>query len=186
MILVVVYVGAVAVLFLFVVMMLDDNFSELRRRLSRLSADWRVDWDYLAELILVLGSWITSPGNFRGGHRANAAARKGQQYPGAWTVDLHRYPTSSSRWIDPLGGYGRRDWARRCGEPGVRKQKIADQLARQREDAVEVVKVEPGADHLVFEIGRRTYLNGAAILFTLGLFGVFLNQEKHRRYLDVD
>jgi NADH-quinone oxidoreductase subunit J len=29
--------------------------------------------------------------------------------------------------------------------PGVRKQKISDQLARRREDSVEVVKVEPGS-----------------------------------------
>ena len=41
MILVVVYVGAVAVLFLFVVMMLDINFAELRERLPALPADRR-------------------------------------------------------------------------------------------------------------------------------------------------
>ena len=46
MILVVVYVGAVAVLFLFVVMMLDINFVRAPRGLSPISADWRVDWDY--------------------------------------------------------------------------------------------------------------------------------------------
>jgi NADH-quinone oxidoreductase subunit J len=28
--------------------------------------------------------------------------------------------------------------------PGVRKQKIADQLARRREDSVELKKVQPG------------------------------------------
>ena len=41
MILVVVYVGAVAVLFLFVVMMLDINFVELREGFLRYSADRR-------------------------------------------------------------------------------------------------------------------------------------------------
>ena len=41
MILVIVYVGAVAVLFLFVVMMLDINFAELRERLPALSAGRR-------------------------------------------------------------------------------------------------------------------------------------------------
>ena len=39
MILVVVYVGAVAVLFLFVIMMLDVDFTELREGFQRLSAD---------------------------------------------------------------------------------------------------------------------------------------------------
>ena len=44
MMLVIVYVGAVAVLFLFVVMMLDINFAELRAaRISGLSADWLAD-----------------------------------------------------------------------------------------------------------------------------------------------
>ena len=43
MILVVVYVGAVAVLFLFVVMMLDIDFAELREGFLRLPADRRAD-----------------------------------------------------------------------------------------------------------------------------------------------
>jgi uncharacterized membrane protein len=43
MILVVVYVGAVAVLFLFVVMMLDVDFAELRQGFQQYSADWRPD-----------------------------------------------------------------------------------------------------------------------------------------------
>ena len=40
MILVVVYVGAVAVLFLFVVMMLDVDFVELRQGISAVPANW--------------------------------------------------------------------------------------------------------------------------------------------------
>ena len=43
MILLVVYVGAVAVLFLFVVMMLDVDFAELKQRLAAICADRR-DW----------------------------------------------------------------------------------------------------------------------------------------------
>ena len=41
MILIVVYVGAVAVLFLFVVMMLDVDFAELRQGFLQLPAAWR-------------------------------------------------------------------------------------------------------------------------------------------------
>ena len=54
MILVVVYVGAVAVLFLFVVMMLDVDFAELRRELLQVLADRAlVGVIFLAELLLV-------------------------------------------------------------------------------------------------------------------------------------
>ena len=58
MILVVVYVGAVAVLFLFVVMMLDVDFAELRAGLPAISADRRAGRrrSSLLELILVVGA----------------------------------------------------------------------------------------------------------------------------------
>lgn len=58
MILVVVYVGAVAVLFMFVVMMLDINFSRLREGLLQyLPIGALVGVILLAELVLVLGGW---------------------------------------------------------------------------------------------------------------------------------
>src|SRR5712672_587095 len=58
MILVVVYVGAVAVLFLFVVMMLDVDFAELRQgSLQYLPVGALVGLILLAELVLVLGTW---------------------------------------------------------------------------------------------------------------------------------
>jgi len=57
-ILVVVYVGAVAVLFLFVVMMLDVDFTELRRgALSYLPIGGAIGMILLVELVLVLGTW---------------------------------------------------------------------------------------------------------------------------------
>src|SRR5262249_22767801 len=58
MILVIVYVGAVAVLFLFVVMMLDIDFAELRSGFVRyLPIGALVGFVLLAELLLVIGSW---------------------------------------------------------------------------------------------------------------------------------
>jgi NADH-quinone oxidoreductase subunit J len=58
MILVVVYVGAVAVLFLFVVMMLDVDFVELRQGvLNYLPIGALVGLVVLVELLLVLGGW---------------------------------------------------------------------------------------------------------------------------------
>ena len=61
-ILVIVYVGAVAVLFLFVVMMLDVNFSQLREGYQRyLPVGATVGVVLLAELAVVLGGWKFAP-----------------------------------------------------------------------------------------------------------------------------
>src|ERR1044072_5350904 len=58
MILIVVYVGAVAVLFLFVVMMLDVDFAELRQGfLNYLHVGALVGVVVLIELLVVVGSW---------------------------------------------------------------------------------------------------------------------------------
>src|SRR6202023_2775144 len=63
MILVVVYVGAVAVLFLFVVMMLDVDFAELKQGfLQYLPAGGIIGVVFLVELLLVLGAWAIGPG----------------------------------------------------------------------------------------------------------------------------
>jgi len=62
MILVVVYVGAVAVLFLFVVMMLDVVFTEPREGfLQYLPIGAVVGCIFLAELVLVVGAWAFAP-----------------------------------------------------------------------------------------------------------------------------
>src|SRR6266498_4536704 len=59
MILIIVYVGAVAVLFLFVVMMLDIDFAELRSGFMRyLPIGALIGFVLLAELMLVFGSWV--------------------------------------------------------------------------------------------------------------------------------
>ena len=63
MILIVVYVGAVAVLFLFVVMMLDVDFAELKQGvLQYLPIGMLIGGIFLAELLLVVGSWVMGPG----------------------------------------------------------------------------------------------------------------------------
>jgi len=63
MILIVVYVGAVAVLFLFVVMMLDINFVELRHGFLRyLPIGALIGIVLLVELLLVYSGWAPAPG----------------------------------------------------------------------------------------------------------------------------
>ncbi|MFZ5734267.1 MAG: NADH-quinone oxidoreductase subunit J [Pseudomonadota bacterium] len=62
MILVVVYVGAVAVLFLFVIMMLDVDFAELREGfIEYLPFGLLIGAIFLAELLLVAGGWVLDP-----------------------------------------------------------------------------------------------------------------------------
>jgi len=62
MVLVIVYVGAVAVLFMFVVMMLDINFVRLREGyLQYLPVGGLIGLILLVELVLVAGTWTFSP-----------------------------------------------------------------------------------------------------------------------------
>ena len=91
MILIVVYVGAVAVLFLFVVMMLDVDFAELRQGLLQLSADRR-RWSASFCSPNWCSSW-SAPGSFspacrrRSPRRSRPPAR--QQHGGARARALH-------------------------------------------------------------------------------------------------
>ncbi|MEC8371237.1 MAG: NADH-quinone oxidoreductase subunit J [Pseudomonadota bacterium] len=147
MILVVVYVGAVAVLFLFVVMMLDINFSELREGfLQYLPIGALIGIILLAELVLVLGSWIAVPET-----SAVAAApipppeKVGNTLAlGQLIYTQYIYFFQAAGLILLVAMVGAIVLTLRQ-RSGVRKQKIANQLARRREDAVEVVKVEPGS-----------------------------------------
>ena len=62
-VLVLVYVGAVMVLFLFVIMMLDVDFTELREGfLEYLPIGLVIGAVFLAELLLVGGSWVINAG----------------------------------------------------------------------------------------------------------------------------
>jgi NADH-quinone oxidoreductase subunit J len=62
MILIIVYVGAVAVLFLFVIMMLDVDFSELREGfLEYMPIGLVIGGIFLFELLLTVGFWVINP-----------------------------------------------------------------------------------------------------------------------------
>ena len=62
MLLLIVYVGAVAVLFLFVVMMLDVDFAELRQGfLQYLPIGGLIGLIFAVELLLVVGAWVIDP-----------------------------------------------------------------------------------------------------------------------------
>jgi NADH-quinone oxidoreductase subunit J len=66
MMLIVVYVGAVAVLFLFVIMMLDVDFVELREGfMEYLPIGLVIGGIFLVELLLVAGGWVINPGTVK-------------------------------------------------------------------------------------------------------------------------
>ncbi len=146
MILVVVYVGAVAVLFMFVVMMLDINFVELREGfLQYMPVGVLVGIILLVELLMVLGTATMTPEVMAAGtepipdlaQRQNTAALGDVIY----TKYIYLFQTAGMILLIAMIGAIVLTLRQR---PGVRKQDITRQLARRREDAVELKKVQPG------------------------------------------
>jgi NADH-quinone oxidoreductase subunit J len=146
MILVIVYVGAVAVLFLFVVMMLDINFVELRRGfLQYLPIGALVGLILLVELVLVFGAWVTVPdiAAASAAPTPSLAQASNTAALGAVLYTRYIYPFQAAGLILLVAMIGAIVLTLRHRE-GVRRQKISVQVSRQRVDAVEVVKVRPG------------------------------------------
>jgi len=146
MILVVVYVGAVAVLFLFVVMMLDVDFAELRQGfLNYLPVGIVIGGVFLVELLLVVGAWAVGAGE-----------------PHAITAPIP--PVDAVSNTEALGRvlYTRYVYFFQIAgvvllvamigaivlslhhKVGVKRQRIADQVARSRATAIEIRQVRPG------------------------------------------
>jgi NADH-quinone oxidoreductase subunit J len=146
MILIVVYVGAVAVLFLFVVMMLDVDFVELRQGfLDYLPVGALVGIVVLAELLLVLGSWafapeavssVTAPIPALDGTSNTAAL-------GAILYTRYVYFFQAAGMVLLVAMVGAIVLTLRHKE-GVKRQSIAAQVARGPATAIEVRKVETG------------------------------------------
>jgi len=146
MILVVVYVGAVAVLFLFVVMMLDVDFVELRQGfLNYLPVGGLVGVVLLAELLVVLGGWAFAP---------DTALHVVAPIPAASTMTNTAAlgQLLYTRYIFFFQAAGMILLVAMIGaivltlrhKPNVKRQSIAEQNARTVATAIEVRKVEPG------------------------------------------
>jgi NADH-quinone oxidoreductase subunit J len=142
MLLVIVYVGAVAVLFLFVVMMLDIDLGDLSRGFIKHSiAGIGVAAVMLSELILVINVSINMPTT-----KAAAASSMALDVPntkaiGAILYTDYIYPFQISGVILLIAMIGAIVLAHRT-RTGVRKQNIAKQNLRRRRDGVELVKVQ--------------------------------------------
>jgi len=146
MILVVVYVGAVAVLFLFVVMMLDINFVELRQGFLRyLPVGGMVGLVLLAELFLVFGAWITVPDVALAVTAPSPAAAQTSNTAalGLLLYTRYVYVFQASGVILLIAMIGAIVLTLRSRE-GVRKQHISGQISRLRSESVELVKVRSG------------------------------------------
>ena len=144
MILVVVYVGAVAVLFLFVVMMLDINFTALRRGIKQhLALGLSVGIVLLAELIFSAKALAPQVVAHTQAVAAAAAGATNTQALGAILYTRYIYAFEGSGLILLVAMIGAIVLTHRQ-RAGVRRQTIANQISRSRAETIEVVKVPTG------------------------------------------
>ena len=146
MILIIVYVGAVAVLFLFVVMMLDINFVVLRQGfLQYLPVGGIIGMILLVELILVFASWAVAP-------EAASVAAAPAPLPAEvtntralgrilYTEYIYLFQAAGMILLVAMVSAIVLTLRKR---PDVRRQVIAHQVHRRREDAVELKDITPG------------------------------------------
>ncbi len=154
-ILVIVYVGAVAVLFLFVVMMLDINFADLRKgAMQYIPIGLVVGGILLFELVAVYGSWQLSPevsGNLATPttelvEKVTAATGSGQvtntEMLGLliYTKYILAFQVAGLILLVAMVGAIVLTLRRR---PDVRKQSVSKQQSVKVEEILEIVKVTP-------------------------------------------
>ena len=144
MILIVVYVGAVMVLFLFVVMMLDVDFAELRAGfLKYLPIGATIGLLLLVELILILSAWVTAPEITAQAPAPPTADISNTEALGLILYTRYVYLFEAAGLILLVAMIGaivltlhhKRD---------VKRQKVGRQVRRTRAESVELVEVESG------------------------------------------
>jgi NADH-quinone oxidoreductase subunit J len=146
MILVIVYVGAVAVLFLFVVMMLDIDFAELRAGFTRyLPFGLLVAGILLVELLLIAGAWTFADfaPQVKAAPVTAAAGLTNTEALGGLIYTRYVYIFQAAGMVLLVAMIGAIVLTHRQ-RAGVRRQNIGAQVARQPQDAVALVKVETG------------------------------------------
>jgi NADH-quinone oxidoreductase subunit J len=146
MILVIVYVGAVAVLFLFVVMMLDINFTELRQGFLRyLPIGALVGIVLLAELLFVFASWAIGPidGALAAPMPAVTSDVTNAKALGLILYTQYVYAFQAAGAVLLVAMIGAIVLTLR-ERSGVHRQRIGEQIARPRSASVEIRHVEVG------------------------------------------
>lgn len=149
MLMVIVYVGAVAVLFLFVVMMLDVDFAELKNRLTEyLPVGALIGLVLIVELGLALSHWTFAgvapevrqaaiPGSGYGDAGGNASAL------GRILYDRYIYLFQAAGLILLVAMIGAIVLTLRH-RTDVKRQDVLAQMQRSRKEAVELRDVKPG------------------------------------------
>jgi NADH-quinone oxidoreductase subunit J len=147
MILVVVYVGAVAVLFLFVVMMLDVDFAELRAGfVKNAPLGAVVGLILLGELIMVVGFRVLEPGALALPTAPIPTAGSGvtnTEAIGRVLYTKYAYYFEGAGLILLVAMIGAIVLTLRHKE-GVKRQSIAAQVARGKKTAIDVVNLPSG------------------------------------------
>ena len=147
MVLVVVYVGAVAVLFMFVVMMLDVNIAELRQGfLQYLPLGGIVGLVLLMELAIVVGGFVISPAvseRFAAPIPAPSDIASTEAL-GNIIYTKYVYFFQAAGIILLVAMIGAIVLTHRSRE-GTRKQRISEQVNRRPEDTIEIKKVPTGS-----------------------------------------
>ena len=140
MILVVVYVGAVAVLFLFVVMMLDVDFAELKQGfLQYLPIGSVIGIVVAIELLLVMLGFTQSDAALGAGASPMQANMSNTEALGLVLYTKYVYLFQASGLVLLTAMIGAIVLTLRH-KPDVKRQVIADQNARTRADAIEIKK----------------------------------------------
>lgn len=143
MILVIVYVGAVAVLFLFVVMMLDMGFEDLRKGAMRyVPVGLIIGGILLVELAMVFSAWKFAP-NITTNLASPVTDMNNTESLGMLLYTNYVYAFQISGLILLVAMIGAIVLTHRK-RPGVRRQKISEQNNRKRSDAMEIVQVKTG------------------------------------------
>jgi NADH-quinone oxidoreductase subunit J len=144
MILVVVYVGAVAVLFLFVVMMLDIDFAELKRgALQYLPFGGLIGLILVGELVMADRVWTIQPAARAAEAHVTPVGVTNTEALGRilYTDYIFYFQTAGLILLVAMIGAIVLTLRKR---PGVRRQVIAVQNARTAAMAVEMVDIRPG------------------------------------------
>ena len=144
MVLVVVYVGAVAVLFLFVVMMLDIDFAELRQGfLSYVPIGLVIGGILMFELAGIGFAWVVIPGAEQVAAHPTPSELTNTEALGRilYTNYVHVFQAAGMVLLVAMIGAIVLTLRHR---PGVKRQKVALQVSRSRAQAVELRKVRPG------------------------------------------
>jgi NADH-quinone oxidoreductase subunit J len=144
MILLIVYVGAVAVLFLFVVMMLDIDFVEMKRgALQYLPVGGLIGLALAIELVLVGSVWVFAPDAGQAVAHATPAGMTNTEALGhiLYTDFIYYFQTAGLVLLVAMIGAIVLTLRHR---PGVRRQSIAAQVARSPETAIDMVDIKPG------------------------------------------